>query len=211
VKAALDQNLALSSARLGVEIARENVAAARGGHFPSIDIVASKGNVEFNGDRTVQGVTNPADTTNDDDSVGVQVTFPIFSGGAVSSRVREAVYRHRAARERLERTARGTERQTRDAYLGVLSEISRVQSLRQALESSRTALQATEAGYEVGTRTAVDVLEARRRLFQAQTDYARSRYDYVLNVLTLEQAAGTLDESRLARVNGWLKDTVTVK
>ncbi|MBL0914201.1 MAG: TolC family protein, partial [Sphingopyxis sp.] len=73
------------------------------------------------------------------------------------------------------------------------------------------ALQATEAGYEVGTRTAVDVLEARRRLFQAQTDYARSRYDYVLNVLTLEQAAGTLDEARLARVNGWLEDTVTVR
>lgn len=211
VKAALDQNLRLASARLGADIARENISAARGGHFPSIDIVANKGNVDFDGDRTVQGVTNPADSTNDDESVGVQVTFPIFSGGATSSRVREAVYRHRAARERLERTARETERATRDAYLGVLSEISRVQSLRQALESSRTALQATEAGYEVGTRTAVDVLEARRRLYQAQTDYARSRYDYVINVLSLEQAAGTLDESRLARVNGWLRDNVAVR
>lgn len=211
VKAALDQNLALSSARLGVEIARENISAARGGHFPSIDVVATKGGFEANADRTIAGVTSPADSTNDDESIGVQVTFPIFSGGATSSRVREAVYRHRASRERLERTARETERATRDAYLGVLSEISRVQSLRQALESSRVALQATEAGYEVGTRTAVDVLEARRRLFQAQTDYARSRYDYVLNVLTLEQAAGTLDESRLTRVNGWLNDTVTVR
>ena len=86
-----------------------------------------------------------------------------------------------------------------------------MQSLRQALESSRTALAATEAGYEVGTRTAVDVLDARRRLFQAQTDYARSRYDYVLNVLALEQAAGTLDEARLTRVNGWLSDAVPVR
>jgi outer membrane protein len=211
VKAALDQNLSLSSARLGVEIARENISAARSGHLPTVDIVASKGGTEFNGDRTVQGVTNPADSKNDTDAVGVEVTFPLFSGGAASSRVREAVYRHRASRERLERTARETERSTRDAYLGVLSEISRVQSLRQALESTRTALQATEAGYEVGTRTAVDVLDARRRLYQAQTDYARSRYDYVINVLTLEQAAGSLDASRLMRVNGWLNETVTVK
>ena len=125
--------------------------------------------------------------------------------------MRQAVYKHRAARERLERTARQTERDTRDAYLGVISEISRVQALKQALASSRTALQATEAGYEVGTRTAVDVLLARQRLLDAQTTYARSRYDYVINVLTLEQAAGTLDESRLTRVNGWLGQTVSVK
>jgi outer membrane protein len=86
-----------------------------------------------------------------------------------------------------------------------------VQSLKQALESSQTALQATEAGYEVGTRTAVDVLAARQRLFQAQTDFARARYDYVLNVLALERAAGTLDEARLLRVNDWLEDPVPVK
>jgi outer membrane protein len=141
----------------------------------------------------------------------VQVTFPIYSGGATSSRVREAVYRQRAARERLERTARETERQTRDAYLNVLSGIARVQSLKQLVQSNEVALQATEAGYEVGTRTAVDVLLARQRLFQAQSDYARTRYDYVLNVLALERAAGTLDETRVMRVNGWLKDPVSVK
>jgi len=84
---------------------------------------------------------------------------PIYSGGATQSRVRQRVYLHRAARERLERTHRETERATRDAYLGVLSEISRVKALKQALESSRTAIQATEAGFEVGTRTTVDVLE----------------------------------------------------
>ena len=97
-----------------------------------------------------------------------------------------------------------TERQARDAYLGVISEISRVNALRQALESSQTALQATEAGYEVGTRTAVDVLDARRNLVQAQTNYSRSRYDYVLNVMRLRLAAGTLDRDTLAEINGWL-------
>lgn len=215
VKAALDQNLALQSARLGADIARENISIARGGHFPSIDIVASRSGADNPSDtvsRTPRGTSSfPSDTNTDDKQIGVQITVPIYSGGATSSRVREAVYRQRAARERLERTARATERQTRDSYLGVLSGIARVQSLKQALESSRTALQATEAGYEVGTRTAVDVLQARQRLFQAQTDYARARYDYVINVLSLEQAAGTLDETRVARVNGWLKDPVNVK
>jgi outer membrane protein len=211
VKAALDQNLTLSSARLAADIARENIAAARGGHFPTVDIVARKSGTITNADTAAFGVTSPADTTNNDKQVGVQVTVPIYAGGGTSSRVREAVYRHRAARERLERTARATERATRDAYLGVLSEISRVQALKQALASTRTALEATEAGYEVGTRTAVDVLLARQRLFDAQTSYARSRYDYVINVLALEEAAGTLDEARLTRVNGWLGQTVPVK
>jgi outer membrane protein len=116
------------------------------------------------------------------------------------------VYLHRAARERSERTARETERQTRDAYLGVVSEISRVQALRQALESTRTAMQATEAGFEVGTRTTVDVLDSRRRLFEAQTNYLRSRYDYIINVLRLRQAAGTLSQKDLEEVNSWLRE-----
>ena len=87
----------------------------------------------------------------------------------------------------------------------MISEISRVNALRQALESSQTALKATEAGYEVGTRTAVDVLDARKNLAQAQTNYARSRYDYILNVIKLKSAAGNLDRASLEEVNGWLE------
>ena len=105
------------------------------------------------------------------------------------------MYQHRAAKERLERTARQTERATRDAYLAVNSEISRVKALKQALKSTQTALQATEAGFEVGTRTTVDVLEGRRQLYQAETNYARSRYDYIVNVLKLKEAAGTLGDA----------------
>jgi outer membrane protein len=82
-----------------------------------------------------------------------------------------------------------------------------VQALRQALESSQTALKATEAGYEVGTRTAVDVLDARRTLVQAQTNYARSRYDYILNVIRLREAAGNLDAATVQEINGWLSET----
>jgi outer membrane protein len=119
--------------------------------------------------------------------------------------VRQSSYRWQAAKQRVERVSRETERAARDAYLGVMSEISRVQALKQALESSATALRATEAGYDVGTRTAVDVLAARQKLVGAQTAYSRSRYDYVLNILTLKQAAGILDRKALEDVNSWLE------
>jgi len=222
VKAALEQNLPLSSARLAADIARENISIARSGHLPTLDLIAKRSGLNssattsyvdpFPGDSTFgQQVSYPADNWNNDKTISLQLTVPIYSGGYASSKIREAVYRHRAAREHLETTARATERATRDSYLGVISEISRVQALRQAVESSKTALEATEAGYEVGTRTAVDVLLARQRLFDAQTSYARSRYDYVLDVLALEQATGTLDESRVTRVNGWLGQPVSVK
>ena len=99
---------------------------------------------------------------------------------------------------------RDTERATRDAYMSINSDISRVQALRQALESSQVALQATEAGFEVGTRTTIDVLDARRLLFQAQTNYYRSRYDYIIAVLQLKLAAGSLSVDDLQEVNGRL-------
>lgn len=210
VETAMEQNLRVISARLATDIAKEDVRIARGGHFPSVDLVASHSDDDTNGDtdtRVGGGDLNrtSADATGGGDTIGIQVTVPIYSGGGTSSRVRQRVYLHRAARERLERASRETERATRDAYLGVLSEISRVQALKQAVASSQTALQATEAGFEVGTRTTVDVLDARRRLFEAQTNYSRSRYDYVLNVLQLQLATGTLSRADLEEVNGWLK------
>lgn len=211
VATALEQNLRVISARLATDIAKQDIRVARSGHLPAFDIVATRGESDFDGtqiSRTVAGsaTQSPADTSQVEDSIGIQVTVPIYSGGATSSRVRQRVYLHRAARERLERTARETERATRDAYLGVISEISRVRALRQALESSRTALQATEAGFEVGTRTTVDVLVARRQLFEAQTDYSRSRYDYLLNVLQLQLATGTLSAADLEEINELLEE-----
>ena len=140
-----------------------------------------------------------------DKSISLQVTVPIWSSGGTHSRVKQSEYRWQAAKQRLERVSRETERTARDAYLGVDSEISRVQALKQALESSATALRATEAGYDVGTRTAVDVLAARQNLVAAQTAYSRSRYDYMLNVLRLKQAAGILDRKALEDMNGWLE------
>ncbi len=212
VKLAMDQNARLTASRLAADVTRQVVNIERGGHFPEVDFVVNRGEFEDDGRFTNQaGVTFPNDADSEDTTYTVQVTLPIFSGGATSSRVRQAQYRNIAARERLERTARETERSTRDAYLGVNSEVARVQSLKQAVESAQTALQATEAGYEVGTRTSVDVLQARQRLFQSQTDYARSRYDYLLNVLRLQQAAGTLDNEGLDDINALLTENVTVR
>jgi outer membrane protein len=208
VKTAMEQNLALTSSRLAAEIARDTISIRRSGHFPSLDLVLSRVGNDFDATQINDGVEGPADSDNTDDQISLQLLFPIYSGGTVQSGVREAVYLHRAARERLERTARETERATRDAYLGVLSELSRVQALRQALESSRTALQATEAGYEVGTRTAVDVLDSRRRLAEAETNYARSRYDYLINVVRLKLAAGTLKQEDVVEINQWLTASV---
>ena len=221
VKMAMDQNLRLASSRLAAEITRDDISFQRGGHYPSVDLVLSRGNQEVSGDRTFSfedpitgepvATISPLDSNTDDTFVGLQLTLPIYSGGATSSRVRQAEYRHRAARERLERTARETERDTRDSYLGVMSEMSRVQALEQAVESAKVALQATEAGYEVGTRTTVDVLEARRRLFEAETLFARSRYDYLINVVKLRLASGTLDPTHVARINAALNETVKLR
>ncbi len=205
VERSMDQNLALISSRLAAEIARDNVRASYSGHLPSVDLVVSKSeNDQTSPINFASGNIGTRTSNTEDESITLQVNVPLFSGGAAQSRVRQTQYQWQAARERLARVSRQTERLARDAYLGVLSEISRVTALRQALESSRTALKATEAGYEVGTRTAVDVLESRRSLAVAETNYARSRYDYILNVLRLRLASGTLDSATLTEVNGWL-------
>jgi outer membrane protein len=209
VEMALQQNLTLVSSRLAADIARENVSVARGGHYPSLDLVGSAGKLENNAIDTFDGGLPAGGTAlgQNQRSIGIQLTFPIYSGGLVSSQVRQAVYQHRAAKERLERVARQTEHDARDAYLGVLSEISRVKALRRAVESNTVALRATETGYEAGTRTAVDVLQSRQQWVQAQTDYSHSRYDYMENVIKLQQAAGTLSEQSLQRINSLLADT----
>jgi outer membrane protein len=208
VEMALQQNLSLVSSRLAADISRENISAARGGHFPSLDLVGSRYKVNTNGvDTFTDGI--PAGGTTVDQSqrtIGLQLTFPIYAGGMVSSQVRQAVYLHRAAKERVERVARQTEHDARDSYLGVLSEISRVKALRRAVESNTTSRRATESGYEAGTRTAVDVLQSRQLWVRAQTDYSRSRYDYMMNVLKLQQAAGTLSQQSLERINSLLTD-----
>jgi outer membrane protein len=204
VELSLDQNLTLISSRLGADIARDNVRVAEGGHLPTLDLLAGRSYQNQGVNQIYDGLPFNYGTYFNDRQITLQLTVPIFSGGYTQSKVRETQYRWIAAKEAVVQSSRATERQARDAYLGVMSGIARVQALRQALESSETALKATEAGYEVGTRTAVDVLNARKTLVQAQTDYATSRYDYIVSVLQLRLAAGNLDRPELTQVNAWL-------
>ena len=207
---ALSQNLALVSSRLNEEIARKEIAFRRTGHYPTLDLVAGRDFFDQSGERTFQNpagtVSFPAESDQTNDFIGLQFSVPLFSGGATSSRVRESVYLHRASLEQLQRVSRETERSTRDAYLGVLAEISRVNALKQAVQSSQTALEATQAGFEVGTRTIVDVLNSQRDLYTAITNYYSSRYSYIANVLLLKQAAGTLRIQDLEEIDGWLEE-----
>ncbi len=205
VDISLQQNLALESAKIGAEITRDNIKIAKGGHWPTLDLSASYQDNLTDTDLTTNGAfVGSFENDTSQTQVGIQFRLPIYSGGGVSSQVQEQVYLHRAARENYEKVARATERETRDAYLGVIAEIARVQALARSEDSNKTALEATEAGYQVGTRTTVDVLTQRQSLFLSQTQYARSKYDYLINVLKLKQAAGTLNEDDVRLVDGWL-------
>lgn len=196
--AALEQNPSVVAAQINTDSARAEIDRLRSGHFPSLDVVASRNHSDTGG-----GPTGPreADTT----SLRLELVVPLYQGGLVSSQIRQAEHFYNQALEALEQQRRAVDRQTRSAYLGVVASISQVKALEQALVSSESALRATEAGFEVGTRTIVDVLDAQRELFRAQRDVDRSRYDYVLNSLRLKQAAGGLEEGDLQQVNNWMK------
>ncbi|MCJ7592909.1 MAG: TolC family outer membrane protein [Woeseiaceae bacterium] len=210
VELSLAQNLNLVASRLDEQLARDEISYRRNGYYPTLDLVVSTGESTSEGDvfssSSAGNFTNNFDDANDRDVVSLQFTVPLFAGGYNSSRVKEAVYLHRASREQLQRITRETERQARDAYLGVLAEISRVKALDQAVASSTTALQATQAGYEVGTRTIVEVLNSQFSLYVAITNFYQSRYDYIMNALRLKQAAGTLEIQDLEKIDRWLKD-----
>lgn len=209
VDLALDQNLELVSARLDEQLARDEISFRRDGYYPSIELVAATGKSDTDADRIIGGTSSVADSDGSRDVIGVQFNLPLFAGGGNRSRVREAIYLHRAAMQQLQRVTRETERRTRDAYLGVLSEKRRVEALEQAVKSSRTALQATQAGFEVGTRTIVDVLDSQFALYRAITLYYQSRYDYLMNYLRLHQAAGDLSIEELEAIDQFLVERPT--
>lgn len=195
---ALRQNLQYTAAQHAAEVAREEIARQRAAHLPTLDIVGNRVLSESGGGRF-----GASETLND--SISLQINAPIFQGGLVTSRTREAQHKYTQAQETQEQQLRSVVRQTRDAYAGVIAGISRVKALKQSVLSHQTALEATEAGLQVGTRTEVDVLDAQRELFRARRDYARARYDYILESLRLKQAAGTLSPTDLEQVNTWLQ------
>ncbi|KAF0284973.1 type I secretion protein TolC [Spiribacter sp. SSL99] len=195
-----EENRQLAAARFAAEAAMEGVDVQRGGRLPTADLVAGYNRSRNYNNDGIERETNQL-------SAGVELNFPLYQGGEVSSNVREAQFRYTEAREALEETRRTVGRNAADAYRGVQTALERVRALDQARVSTRSALEATEAGFEVGTRTIVDVLNAQRELFNAERDYEQARNAYLVNTLRLRQAAGTLTEADLERVNDLLGES----
>ncbi|MFT5174040.1 MAG: outer membrane protein [Gammaproteobacteria bacterium] len=196
---ALQQNLQLAGQRYAADRSRMEIKRIEAGHLPTLDLVGLHGRNVANGNSSSR---SRADVINN--VVTIQLNVPIYSGGATVARTRQSRHLYQRDINEVERVRRSVQRQTRDSFLGVRSGISRVNALAQAVKSNEAAANAIEAGFQVGTRTTVDVLNAKRDLFRAKRDFAESRYLYVIDILTLKQAAGTLQEDDLRLVDSWL-------
>ncbi|MGB0722384.1 MAG: TolC family outer membrane protein [Gammaproteobacteria bacterium] len=194
---ALDGNLSVKALEAAVEAARKSIEVEKADYLPSVALVGSHSYSDSNGG------LRPGNST--DNSIGVQLTVPIYEGGLRGAQVSQAEYNLVAAEENYEKQRREVVRGTTDAYRGVLANVARVKALKQALVSNESALKATQAGFNVGTRTIVDVLNAQSNLHSAERDYKGSRYDYVLSLLQLKQATGSLSIDDIKTVNGWLE------
>ncbi|MFO1433534.1 MAG: TolC family outer membrane protein [Candidatus Competibacteraceae bacterium] len=194
VKIALENNPQVQSAVYNAESSRENIEVQRSGHYPTLNLAARRYK------------TNAFDLNTDANQVGLELNVPLFAGGATSARTREAAYQHEAAKEQLEQVQRQVIRQVRNAYQGLETARSRVKALQQAVISNRSSLEATQAGFDVGTRTIVDVLNAERDLLSTIRELSTSRYQYITNRLQLLQAAGQITGPRqIEAINAWLR------
>jgi len=189
----------IKAAQMAHEVATQEVTKNRGGHLPTLDAVASY--AETGQGAGIQGGVGFDSTTR---YIGLQLAVPIYQGGLVNSKVREALANQEKARQDLENARRTVAQNTRAAFLGVTSGVAQIKALEAALVSSQSSLDSTKLGQEVGVRTQVDVLNAQQQLISTRRDYAQAIYGYAVNVLKLKAAAGTLAEADLAYVNQWL-------
>lgn len=187
-------NYQVAMAQAAAQLADKEVDRNRGGHLPTVDLVAT-----YNKTYATDGMFGPTETRNS--TVGVQLNMPLFQGGATQSKWREAEANRERAKQELENARRNVELQTRQAYLGVVNGIAQVQALQQALKSSESLLDASKLGYQVGVRTNLDVLNAQQQAYSTRRDLYQAEYNYLLSQLRLKAAAGGLGEEDLAKVN----------
>lgn len=203
VEQAQQGNLQLAVAQANAELAEKEVARNRGGHYPTLDLLASYGKNKVSpvGDGTYMNGNNALDSDATNASVGVQLNVPLFQGGATQSKWREAEANRDRAKQELESARRNVDLQTRQAYVGVVNGIAQVNALQQALKSSESLLEASKLGQEVGVRTNLDVLNAQQQLFSTRRDLYQAEYNYLISRLRLKAAVGTLAEDELVLVN----------
>ena len=202
VEQAYQSSLQVAFARQSLEIAAHEIKKADAGHYPTLDAVGALSETYANS--SAQGIGSDIKAL----VVGVQLNVPLYQGGGISSRVREAVAGQERARQELEGARRAVALQTRQAFLGVTSGLAQIKALEQAVGSTKLQLESTKLGQEVGVRTAVDVLNAEQQLAAAQRDLAQALYNTIVNQLKLKAAVGKLAEADLADVNILLRDDV---
>jgi outer membrane protein len=198
---ALENNPDLAVSALSVDAARENAKARRAAHLPTI-----YGSFEHsNEDSEIDYNPGSANDDQDGNVVALNLRIPLYSGGGISASRRQAYQQQMAAEETFTNNQRNAVQGARSYYLAVSTDIQRVAAQQQAIVSAKSALDATQAGYEVGTRNIVDVLDAEQSLYRAKFLYANARYQYILNMLRLLQTAGTLSNDNVLKLNEWLQ------
>ncbi|MCT8285643.1 TolC family outer membrane protein [Xanthomonas translucens pv. translucens] len=207
IASALEKNPSLRSYQYQVQQAEDNVSTARAGHLPTLNLSASAGRDASWGD----GVSGSNSPRNDSNVIGLTLNVPIFAGGATQSAVRQALAQRDIAQDTFEQQKRALDRNTRNAYQTVVAGISEIEARRLAVVSAQAAYDASQVGLEVGTRTVLDVVQNQRTLYQAQLNYAQSRYNFLQNRLLLSQALGTLDVAEVQSINALLTQSAESK
>lgn len=193
IKDAENENLSLLSSRIAQDIARDRIALAESGHLPTLSFDAGYNydeNNQFNDDGTL--------------TAGINLNLPVYTGGRTTSEVKQAQFSYVSASEDLEGSYRSVVKDVRAFYNNINASIGAIRAFQQAVISAESALEATEAGFDVGTRTIVDVLDATRRLYDANRQLANARYDYIISQLQLKQAVGSLNEQDVLDINSGL-------
>lgn len=201
VALAEENSPALQVAQYDLAARSDDARSARAAHLPTLTLDARYDDIAESDNR----FSFFPNTASNRATVALNLNIPLFAGGLTSARKRQAYYLRDASEQALLRAERETVRVTRDSYLGVEIDVQAIQAWEQAITSARSALEAVETGAEIGTRNIVDVVLAQRTLFQALRDYANARYDYVIDTLTLKQAAGVLTPQDVIELNMWLE------
>lgn len=206
---ALQNNYSLEAARYAEEAAHQASRASTSEHAPTVTGTYAYSDNETDGSRSINPatdfLTSPYNAT-EGDVWELRVEMPLFAGGGISSERRRAAQEYIAAQENRINLMRNTVTSTRSLHMTVMSDVTRVAARKQSIVSSRSALDATQAGYEVGTRNVVDVLNAQQTLYAAERDYSNSRYDYIINLLLLKEQAGLLSPEDVIKLNSFLEE-----
>ena len=208
LKEAENRNLSLLQARLSQDLAREQIRQAQDGHLPTLDLTASTGvsNTSYSGSKT--NGTQYNDNDAGQNKIGLSFSLPLYQGGMVNSQVKQAQYNFVGASEQLESAHRSVVQTVRSSFNNINASISSINAYKQAVVSAQSSLDAMEAGYSVGTRTIVDVLDATTTLYNAKQQLSSARYNYLINQLNIKNALGTLNEQDLLALNNTLGKNV---